>query len=1019
MKNFFRLIQRLLLASTVLLAACFMASPVQAATQDVACGGGGTFRMEDDVLVSSTDECAGAIMVPANVTRIASWAFAQNSITSVAFEANSQLTTIDSYAMEFTTISSIVFPNGLKTIAHGAFSGAKFTSISIPGTVESISGSPFYGSELTTVVFEPRIASSLSLSADAFIRSSKLSSVTYSGPLVLNTSLIAPEQKPDLVFEGWSSSLNGPVVTLPLTIAASASITLYPKWREKVVTVNECSLGGTFRVEDDVLASSTDDCAGAIMVPANVTRIASWAFAGNSITSVAFEANSQLTTIDSYAMEFSTISSIVFPNGLKTIDHGAFSSAKFTSISIPGTVETISGNPFTDSELETVIFEPRIASSLSVYGAFTNSYKLRSVTFTGPVDIGDLGESGKGQSTKADFKFSGWSLSESGSNVTFPLTVTASNSVTLYPKWTAKVITVTACSLGGSFRSVDYVVTSSTDDCAGQITIPANVIEIGGWATFENRNITSVVFEANSQLEKIGYYAFKNTKFTSIDLPTGLKQILGGSFENTALTSVSIPGTVEWLEGSAFVNTQLETVIFEPRIASSLNIQYGGEAFLYNRSLRSVTFNGPITFGSAPFTTKRHAHTWVGWSTSEGGTLVSYPLTIATSDSVTLYPKYTANTYVVTYDATGGTAVAQGSAVGDQIAFPTPPTRTGYSFDAWFNYPDYADWNLVPVTSWEKDNDATLYAKWIPNTYAVTFDTKGGSAVSAISFVTDGEISTEPETPSRAGFSFTGWSATENGTVLSFPYSPGVSQNITLYAQWTTVAPPAAVIAPMTTVAPPAAVIAPITTVAPPAAVIAPITTVAPSTAVTPPAVTVVVALPLASTPLVADNLLSAGGEVSVTFSGFVPGEFVQLIVASTPRVIGSGYADSKGVVTLTGNMPASLASGSHTLAVFAPVSGIGFKQPITVTRVTVRAKNLYTARTLAKRLDISVVSPNAKVTITVASSSKKNCAVVAANLKALKAGNCVVTFTVQEPKPANGKQSKITKSIKTLVVKQ
>ena len=249
----------------------------------------------------------------------------------------------------------------------------------------------------------------------------------------------------------------------------------------------------------------------------------------------------------------------------------------------------------------------------------------------------------------------------------------------------------------------------------------------------------------------------------------------------------------------------------------------------------------------------------------------------------------------------------------------------------------------------------------------------------------------------------------------------------TLYAKWTPVAPPAVEVAPTTTttVAPTTTTtVAPTTTttVAPTTTTtVAPTTTttVAPSVAVIPPAVAVVVALPLASTPLVADRPLSAGGEVSVTFSGFVPGEFVQLIVASTPRVIGSGYADSKGIVTLTGNMPVGLASGSHTLAVFAPVSGIGFKQPITVTRVTVTAKNLYTARTLAKRLGISVVSSNAKVTMTVASSSKKNCAVVAANLKALKAGNCVVTFTVQEPKPANGKQPKATKSIKTLVVKQ
>ena len=197
-------------------------------------------------------------------------------------------------------------------------------------------------------------------------------------------------------------------------------------------------------------------------------------------------------------------------------------------------------------------------------------------------------------------------------------------------------------------------------------------------------------------------------------------------------------------------------------------------------------------------------------------------------------------------------------------------------------------------------------------------------------------------------------------------------------------------------------------------------TTVAPTTTTTvaPPAVAVVAALPLAKTPLVADKPLSASGEVSVTFSGFVPGEFVQLIVASTPQVIGSGYADSKGVVTLTGKMPASLASGNHTLAVYAPVSRIGFKQPITVVHMTVRAKKFYTARTLAKSVGVKIVSPKVNVTMTVASSSKKNCAIAAAKLKTLKVGKCVVTFTVQEPETAKGKQPKATRSVKTLVVK-
>jgi hypothetical protein len=110
------------------------------------------------------------------------------------------------------------------------------------------------------------------------------------------------------------------------------------------------------------------------------------------------------------------------------------------------------------------------------------------------------------------------------------------------------------------------------------------------------------------------------------------------------------------------------------------------------------------------------------------------------------------------------------------------------------------------------------------------------------------------------------------------------------------------------------------------------------TTTVPPPAEAVVMALPRAETPLVADNSLSVGAELTVTFSGFAPGEFVQLIVASTPQVIGSGYANAQGVVTLSGKIPTDLASGNHTLAVYAPESGIGFNQPITVAELVLPA---------------------------------------------------------------------------------
>ena len=782
---------QILLANIVLFASFCVAGPALAATT-VTCSLGGSFTVAGGILNQSTSNCAGAVVIPAEVTRISNWAFANRQLTSVSFEPNSQLTRIDAYAMEFSPITSLVLPTGLQSIGPGAFTQARFSTISIPGTVETIGQGAFQlNTDLLTAVFEPRTASSLTMDYRVFEGSSNLGSVTYSGPLVVNTELQRPKEKANLFWAGWSSSVDGPVVTFPLTVSASASVTLYPKWRAPVVSINDCSLGGTFRIVENVVTSSTNDCSGQITIPANVKEVGNSAFANDwstrDISSVVFEANSQLETIGSNAFSNNNFSSIVIPPSVKTIRGAAFSYSKFSTITIPGTIENLEAGAFDRSQLETVTFATRVAANLSAGSAFANSWQLRSVSFAGPVQVPDLGEGGSGEGDRGNYNWTGWSTSPGGAIVTFPLTVASSTSITLYPKWTAKVIKVTDCSLGGSFRSVDNIITSSTEDCAGQITIPANVREIGGWGTFENRNITSVVFGENSQLTQIGYYAFKNTKFTSIDLPTGLRRIIGGAFQNTSLTSISIPGTVEYIEGSNFSDTPLETVVFEPRI--STNLEIGQDAFTFNRLLRSITFTGPMTLNSAQFRNLKHAYNWTGWSSSEGGPIVSSPLTLADAESVTLYPNYTPNTYVVTFDATGGSNVAPGRAVGSQIDFPVSPTRAGYTFDAWFDSPNSWDWSRGPVARWDRDSDATLYAKWTPRTYAVSFDAKGGSNVSAGSFVTDGAISEAPSAPTRAGFSLVGWAATEDGTVVSFPYSPGVMENITLYAQWEKLAP--------------------------------------------------------------------------------------------------------------------------------------------------------------------------------------------------------------------------------------
>lgn len=123
---------------------------------------------------------------------------------------------------------------------------------------------------------------------------------------------------------------------------------------------------------------------------------------------------------------------------------------------------------------------------------------------------------------------------------------------------------------------------------------------------------------------------------------------------------------------------------------------------------------------------------------------------------------------------------AQQVKTGATAVRPDDPTRTGYTFAEWYASADYSgepyDFT-APVTA-----DTTLYAKWTPNKYTVTFDTQGGSAVSAQQ-VAYGNLVTQPAAPTREGYTFVGW-ATDASGATPYGFGTPVTGNMTLYAKW-------------------------------------------------------------------------------------------------------------------------------------------------------------------------------------------------------------------------------------------
>ena len=151
-----------------------------------------------------------------------------------------------------------------------------------------------------------------------------------------------------------------------------------------------------------------------------------------------------------------------------------------------------------------------------------------------------------------------------------------------------------------------------------------------------------------------------------------------------------------------------------------------------------------------------------------------------TSD-MTLYAKWAVNIYKVTFNTQGSKAVAaKKAAYNSLVALPKTPARVGYTFGGWFTEPDCINaWNFG---SDRITDNRTLYAKWTINTYAVAFNSMGGTPVEAAA-VQYGSTVIVPTAPTRDGFTFAGWYS-DPGCRRAWNFAVKVTANVTLYAKW-------------------------------------------------------------------------------------------------------------------------------------------------------------------------------------------------------------------------------------------
>ena len=182
-------------------------------------------------------------------------------------------------------------------------------------------------------------------------------------------------------------------------------------------------------------------------------------------------------------------------------------------------------------------------------------------------------------------------------------------------------------------------------------------------------------------------------------------------------------------------------------------------------------------------------HGFGGWFTNANFT-EEWNFAVGTIDSgLTLYAKWVETYHTVIFISNGGTPAPanQNVVFGKRLASPSAMTRTGESFGGWFSNSNFtgSEWNFAedPVTS-----RLTLYAKWSPVTYTITFEANTGNPNQnpPAQNLMYGSLINKPAAINFDGHGFGGWftdSNFANNALWDF-FTGTVNRNITLYAAW-------------------------------------------------------------------------------------------------------------------------------------------------------------------------------------------------------------------------------------------
>jgi uncharacterized repeat protein (TIGR02543 family) len=266
--------------------------------------------------------------------------------------------------------------------------------------------------------------------------------------------------------------------------------------------------------------------------------------------------------------------------------------------------------------------------------------------------------------------------------------------------------------------------------------------------------------------------------FSSSSYTIALEATTGGSVSGqgtygygTSVTVTATPNTgysfVNWTENGTPVSSSA-SYTFTAAAGRSLNANFMINTYTIELEATtggSVSGQGNYDYGTSVTVTAtpNTNYSFVSWT--ENGTFVSssasYTFTATAARS--LEANFSINTYTIALEATtGGSVSGQGTyGYGTSVTVTATPS-TGYNFVSWTE--NGIDISTDASYSFTIDNNRTLKANFVIQTFSITLETTDGGSVTGAGSYEWGKDVIITATP-NAGYNFQNW--TENGTVVT------------------------------------------------------------------------------------------------------------------------------------------------------------------------------------------------------------------------------------------------------------